>query len=323
MCTAITYKTKDHYFGRNLDLAYNYNETVTITPRHYPFTFREQKPLRDHYAMIGMATVVDDYPLFYDATNECGLSIAALNFPQNAVYFTKKENRLNLAPFELIPWFLGQYQTVEALRQDIAGLNIIDTPFNDTFALTPLHWFIADKAEAAVLEQTASGLRVYDDPAGVLTNSPPFDYHMNHLCNYLNLTNLEPTNRFTDQLTLSPYSYGMGAVGLPGDLSSSSRFIRAAFTKLNSVAPDSEEASISQFFHILGSVAQQRGCVKIGDSYEKTVYTSCCNTDKGIYYYTTYENSQISGVSLFHEDLETDRIYRFPLAEQPQIYMHN
>ena len=86
MCTAISYKTKDHYFGRNLDLEYSYVESVTVTPRNYPFHFRKERDFPKHYAMIGMAYVQDDYPLYYDATNEKGLSIAALNFPQNAHY---------------------------------------------------------------------------------------------------------------------------------------------------------------------------------------------------------------------------------------------
>lgn len=323
MCTAITYSTKDHYFGRNLDLEYNYNETVTITPRKYPFTFRCKPPLLQHFSLIGMATVVDSYPLYYDASNEYGLSIAALNFPGNAIYNPIREHALNLAPYELIPWFLGQYKTVNEIKENIENLNIIDVPFNDVFGLTPLHWIFADKTQSVTVEQTALGLKMYDNPTGVLTNSPPFDYHMYNLVNYLNLTNLSPENRFSDTVVLIPYSRGMGAIGLPGDLSSSSRFIRAAFTKLNSVSDDTESSSISQFFHILGSVAQQCGCVKVGKGYEKTVYSSCCNTDKGIYYYTTYENSQICGVNMFHENLDANALYSFPLVKKQNINMQN
>lgn len=100
-------------------------------------------------------------------------------------------------------------------------------------------------------------------------------------------------NTFSDELVLNPYSRGMGGMGLPGDLSSQSRFVRVSFVKMNSLSGDSEEESVSQFFHILGSVDQQRGCCKLGeDKYEITLYTSCCNTDKGIYYYNTYDNHQ-------------------------------
>lgn len=112
-------------------------------------------------------------------------------------------------------------------------------------------------------------------------------------------------------------------MGLPGDLSSSSRFVRAAFTKLNSVKKETEEGSLGQFFHILGSVAQQEGCVKVGEHYEKTVYSSCCNVDEGIYYYTTYGNSQITGVSMHNTDLNSQKLTAYPLINAQQIRMEN
>ena len=101
MCTAITYKTKAHYFGRNLDLEYSYNETITIMPRNFPLRFRHVKSPQTYYAMIGMATVADNYPLFYEATNEKGLSMAGLNFPGNAEYKPYNEDKDNITPFEI------------------------------------------------------------------------------------------------------------------------------------------------------------------------------------------------------------------------------
>ena len=319
MCTAISFKTKNHYFGRNLDLEYSYKETVTITPRRYPFKFRMCDVLSHHYAMIGMATVVDNYPLYYDATNEHGLSMAGLNFPGNAVYYSPAADKDNVTPFEFIPWVLGQCKTIADARKLLARINLVDIPFSSAYPLSPLHWIIADRNASIVVETTSSGLAIYDDPVGILTNNPPFDYHMHNLCNYMNLTREEPNNRFADQITLIPYSRGIGGMGLPGDLSSTSRFVKAAFTKLNSVCDDSENASVSQFFHILGAVAQQRGCVRVNDSFEITLYSSCCNTDNGIYYYTTYDNSQITAVHLFHEELDTDDLILYPLVTTQQI----
>ena len=323
MCTAVSFKTKDHYFGRNLDLEYSYLEEVTITPRNLPLHFRKMDTMNTHFAMIGMATVVDNYPLYYDATNEHGLSMAGLNFPGNAVYhpFSKKTD--NISPFELIPWILGKCKMVSDAREYLKGINLVNIDFNRDYPLSPLHWIISDKNESIVAEPIEIGLKIYDDPVGILTNNPPFDFHMYNLSNYLNLTHEEPVNRFTNQVDLKPYSNGMGSIGLPGDLSSASRFIKAAFTKLNSVSGVTEEESISQFFHILGSVAQPRGCVKVNGEYEKTIYTSCCNTSRGIYYYTTYENNQITAVSLFHADLNASELRRFPLRKLQQIYREN
>ena len=323
MCTAVTFQTNDHYFGRNLDLEYAYDERVTITPRNFPFQFRHQNSLDSHYAIIGMATVDNGYPLYYDATNEHGLSIAGLNFPGNAVYYPIDHNKNNIAPFELIPWLLGQCRNLKEARQQLENINICDTSYSQQFPLTPLHWVIADKTGSVTLETLKDGMRIYENPTGVLTNNPPFEYHMHNLTNYLNVTREEPTNRMTDKLSLSPYSRGMGAMGLPGDLSSPSRFVRAVFTKFNSVCKADELSSVTQFFHILGSVEQQEGCVKVNNAFEKTVYSSCCNADKGIYYYTTYENSQITAIDLHNEQLDSSILKEYPLKRSQQILFEN
>ncbi|MBR4109845.1 MAG: choloylglycine hydrolase [Oscillospiraceae bacterium] len=319
MCTAVTFQTKAHYFGRNLDLEYHYQEAVTITPRNFPFHFRNANLLNKHYALVGIATVSENYPLYYDATNETGLSMAALNFPGNAIYQSVRDDKDNIAPFEFIPWILGQCANVDEALAKLNQLNLANIPFSKEYPLSPLHWILADRKRAITIEPLESGLKIYDNPVGVLTNNPTFDYHIHNLKNYLNLSRDEPENRFAPQLTLKPFSRGMGAFGLPGDLSSPSRFIRAAFTKFNSVCGESESESISQFFHILGAVAQQNGCVRVGEKFEKTVYSSCCNTDLGIYYYRTYENSQITAVDMHSEELNGSSIISYPLIISQQI----
>ncbi len=324
MCTAVTYKTADHYFGRNLDLEYFYHETVTITPRKYPFSFRLAGSLGEHYAMIGMAYVVEDYPLYYDATNEKGLSMAGLNFPGNADYKPEEKGKDNVTPFEFIPWILGQCATVSEARKLLERINLVKLNFSEKLPLSPLHWMIADKEESITVECVKEGLFVYDNPVGVLTNNPPFPMQMFQLNNYKHLSPVSPENTFSDKVQLENYSLGLGALGLPGDLSSTSRFVRAAYTKLNSISGESESESISQFFHILGSVAQRRGSVRVReDEYEITVYSSCCNTDKGIYYYTTYENSQITGVDMYAENLEGEKTVSYPLVTGQQICWQN
>lgn len=324
MCTAATYRTKDHYFGRTLDYEVSYGEEVVVTPRNFPFHFRHMGGLSSHYAIIGMATVAGEYPLYYDATNEKGLSMAGLNFPGNADYKPLAEGKDNVATFELIPWLLGQCATVEEAKAYLARMNLANTPFGPQFPVSPLHWIIADRDCAITVESVREGIRIYDNPVGILTNNPPFDYQMTNLTNYMSLSTEPPENHFSDQLDLTPYSRGMGMLGMPGDLSSASRFVRVAFTKLHSVSGTSESESISQFFHILGSVAQQRGCVHMGEGkYEITIYTSCCNTDRGIYYYTTYENSQITGVDLHRENLDGQQLSRYPLMIGQRIHMQN
>lgn len=323
MCTAVTYKTASHYFGRNLDLWCSYGERIAVTPRNYPFRFRKVPDLEKHYAMIGMAAVFDGYPLYYDATNEAGLSMAGLNFPGNAVYRPFAEGKDNVMPFELVPWILGQCSTVAEAEALLVRLNLLSEDFSEALPLSPLHWIIADRDRSLTVEPMAEGLRIHENPVGVLTNNPPFDYHMYNLASHMGVTAAAPENRLSPDVELTPYSLGMGGIGLPGDLSSPSRFVKAAFTKLNSVSGNSEDESVAQFFHILGSVAQQKGCTAVGEDYEYTVYSSCCNTDAGVYYYTTYNNQRITAVDMRREDLDGDEVKTYSLVTDPQVMRQN
>ena len=324
MCTAATYKTKDFYFGRTLDYEISYGDQVVITPRNYVFDLRQGGQIKNHYAMIGMACVMQDYPLYYDAVNEKGLGIAGLNFVGNAHYNKPADGKDNITQFELIPWILGKCATVKEARELLEKINLIDTPFMENLPVAQLHWIIADKDECITVESMKDGLKIYDNPVGVLTNNPPFNYQMFHLNNYMHLAVENQENTFSGKLDLKQYSRGMGAMGLPGDLSSQSRFVRVSFVKMNSLSGDSEEESVSQFFHILGSVDQQRGCCKLGEEkYEITLYTSCCNTHTGIYYYNTYENHQISAVDMYHENLDSEKLITYALIKGEQINRQN
>lgn len=325
MCTAITYTTKDNYFGRNLDLDFSYNETVTICPRNYPFSFRHQGENNSHFAMIGMATVVDDYPLFYEAVNEKGLGMAGLNFPDNANYQEVAEDKVNVASFEFIPWLLSQCESVAEVKELCKNLNITNEAFSSDFQPSLLHWLVADRHESIVLEPLAKGLKVYDNSTGVLTNNPTFDKQLFNLNNYRHLSPKVSENHFAKELELETYSRGMGGLGLPGDLSSMSRYVKVAFTKLNSVAEETEESSVNQFFHILKSVEQQKGLCYVDESgnYEYTIYSSCINTDKGIYYYTTYDNSQITAVDMHKENLDDSKLVSYPLVKEWQVNYQN
>lgn len=322
MCTAITYKTRDFYFGRTLDYEQGFGEEVTFLPRNFPLPFRHGKTLRNHFAILGMALVAEDYPLYFDGFNEKGLCMAGLNFVGFAHYEKPVEGKDNVAQFELIPWILGQCATVAQAKKCLQGLNITDTAFSPALPPAQLHWIIADREQAITVEAVREGLRVYQNPVGVLTNNPEFNDQLFNLRNYMHLSPKPPENRFAPGLDLKPYSRGMGAMGLPGDLSSASRFVRAAFVKGNAVSGEGE--GISQVFHILGAVEQVRGCcLTEGRQYEYTQYTACCNATRGIYCYTTYENRQISAVDLHREDLEGNGLVRFGLKKQEQICREN
>lgn len=324
MCTAATYQPRDFYMGRTLDYEFSYGEEVVVMPRRFPLAFRHTDTPAERYAIIGMAHVAQGYPLYYDAVNEKGLGMAGLNFVGNAVYAPLCPERHNAAQFELIPWVLCQCATLAEARALLTQTNLTGTPFGEGYPAAQLHWLIADRTGAITVESVADGLHIYENPVGVLTNNPPFPQQMFNLNNYMHLSPRQPENRFCERLPLYTYSRGMGGLGLPGDLSSASRFVRAAFTRLNALSDEDEAAAVGQFFHILGAVEQQRGCCEVSEgAYEITIYTSCWNADRGIYYYTTYNNRQISAVDLHHAALSGETLERYPLRDAESIFRQN
>lgn len=304
MCTAVCYRNNTSYFGRNLDLDRGYGERVVITPRNYEIKMRCEKDITSHYAMIGMACVADDFPLYFEATNEKGLSIAGLNFPENAVYYDFAEEKYNVTPFEFIPWILAQCSCVDEVKALIDKMNLVNINFSEKLPLSPLHWMISDKEQSIVVEPLADGLKIYDDPFEVLTNNPPFDFHRTNVSNYMGLSVGSASSQFKDDIPMKNYSLGMGAIGLPGDFSSASRFVRALFVKENSVSDNDEKSNVNQFFHILNSVAMPKGCVLTEQGFEYTRYSSCCNVERGIYYYITYDDFKIHTVDMHEADLD-------------------
>lgn len=323
MCTAIHW---NGFFGRNLDLWYAYGESVVITPRHYPFSFRLAGETECHFAMIGMAFADYGYPLYYEATNEKGLSMAGLNFPGTAVYASPAEKGTNVASFELIPWVLGQCAALADVRRLLRDLRIVNLSFREDLPTSPLHWIIADRDASLVLESTADGLQVYDNPVGVLTNNPPFPAHLARLAEYTALSPRQPASRFGN-VPVALASGGMGAVGLPGDWSSASRFVRAAFVKCHAGPEETAEGNVTQFFHMLDAVAMPKGAVIVpygkahsdGEAEEITVYACCCDMERGVYYYKTYENHRITAIDLHGCDPDSSTLTVIPMDRTPDI----
>lgn len=324
MCTAVTYRTKDFYFGRTLDYEYSYGEKIVVMPRNFNLDTSSEICRKPHYAVVGTAHVADNYPLFYDAVNEKGLAAAGLNFVGNAKYNNKIPHKYNFAQYELIPRILSECENVDNLKVFAKRINITGDSFNAKMPAAKLHWIFADKNRAVTLESTADGMKIYDNPVGVLTNNPPFDMQLFNLNNFIGLSSRQPKNTFSSALPLECYSRGMGALGLPGDFSSVSRFVRAAFVKENSVSAVGEKESVNQFFHILASVEQPCGCCEVEDGkFESTIYSSCCNADKGIYYYKTYNNSRISAVDMHKENLNGNVLVTYDMLHEWDVKYQN
>lgn len=325
MCTSIAMKTTDFYFGRTMDLTHELFDYVVLTPRNYPFVFRQAGVMPKHYALLGAAMIADGFPLYAEAVNEKGLCMAGLNFPDNAYYTSEPSSDCsNVSPFELIYWVLGKCATIAEAKTLLAATNLINIPFNENTPLAPLHWHIADCSSSITLESTKEGMSVFDNDVGVLTNNPTFQFQMTNMCQYLNLTTGAPQNCFSEKYHLLPFGQGLGSFGLPGDYSPASRFIKAAYLNINSVNSSNEQGSIAQLFHILDAVSVIRGSIVSPENqYDITTYSCCINATKGIYYYKTYSNNQLNAIDMNREDLDGTFLKRFPLVKTQQIAWAN
>lgn len=312
MCTAVNY---NNYFGRNLDYEHKFGEEAVIVPKNFPLPFRFAPTLSSHPAIIGIAKIIDSYPLFFDGMNEKGVACAGLNFVGYAHYNKEVKGKINIPSFEFIPYILTHAESVLCAKELLKEINITSTPFSKDIPPSQLHFIISDKESSLAVESTKEGLKVYDNPVEVLTNNPEFPWHMTNLSLYLNLTSSYPENRFSKALPLSPFSRGMGAMGIPGDLSSPSRFIRGAFARENAVCD-----SIGDFFHILSTTKQILGISKTeGGKDEMTEYSSAYDRERFILYYTTYTNRQITAIDTKKYDLNGHTLLSFPLKREENI----
>ena len=316
MCTAIYL---DGYVGRNLDIERSYGEALIITPKMYTLPFRKIDNMKEHFAFIGIGTVSRGYPLYYDAANEHGLYMAGLNYVGNAKYHAPKEGFINLAPYELIPYILARSKSVEDARRELERINLVDIPFSRELPTAELHFIVADRECALTVEPDDGGLSIYENKVGVLSNNPPFTYQLHNLNNYAALTNEPIINRFPDVIDFREYSRGMGALGLPGDLSSESRFVRAAFHKLHHLS----SGDVTDIFHLLSTVAMPHGSLKLGDSYEITAYSSAVNLASLTYYYKTYGSTSLCSASLFSENLSSPSLVSYSLVTAKDVLSHN
>ena len=324
MCTALTLQTKDgyHLFGRNMDLAYDFNQGIILIPRNYECKERIHGTLRKNkYAIIGMASLIDDYPAFADAMNEKGLACAGLNFPgYSYLEDAPVEGKQNLAPYDLILWVLSNFETVDEVAKELQQVELVAVPINEKTPLPTLHWIVADKSgKSIVVEKTKEKFSIYDNPVGVLTNSPTFDWHLTNLNEYIKATPIQPSNVTWGQQELHPLGVGGGSNGLPGGFSGVDRFVRISYVRAKSPEMEDLNAGISQFYHLLNNVAMPMGSVIADQLQDITLYTCCMCQEKGIYHYSTYQGYGIHAIDMNKEDLDAKEIKKFEYCRTLQV----
>lgn len=303
MCTGIRFTSNkgEMYFGRNLDWSVPYGQKVVITPKGYKYSsafLGEMTPKNG--AVIGMAIVVANKPLYFDCANEAGLAIAGLNFPGYAAYEkTIVDGKTNVAAYEFPLWVVMNFKSVDEVEEALKGTAIVAQPINDQYPVSELHFIIGDAKRSIIVEYTEKGMEIFRNDVDVLTNQPGYNWHKENLRNYMNLFSQMPKEVKWGQATMTAFGSGSLMRGIPGDYYSPSRFIRVAYLNTHYPDKDSEDENVSRLFHTLAGVAMIDGAAQMGDGKsELTIYTGGYSTATKTYYYNTYENPAIQKVAM-------------------------
>lgn len=310
MCTALNISSKEgkYFFGRNMDLAYTFNQEVIMIPRSYEFKdIVSGNIITNNKAIIGMGTIIDNHPTIADGMNENGLAAAGLNFAGYA-FFEKElsKEKTNVTPYDFIQWILSNHDTVEEVKKSIENIELVDIPINEKTPCPTLHWMVSDKSgKSIVIEKTKEKFAFYDNTVGVMTNNPTFDWHLTNLNEYMFITPNNPKNTEWSNQELAPLGIGAGTLGIPGDFASVSRFVRIAYIRANMPEINNDINAVTQFFHMLDYVKMVKGGVITEEGLEDlTLYSSCMNLEDCIYYYKNYDNNRINAIDMKKEKLE-------------------
>lgn len=313
MCTGVRFSDDNGnmYFGRNLDWSTGYGQKVVLTPRGYSYKsafLGEMKP--QHGAIIGMAIVVENTPLYFDCANEAGLAVAGLNFPGYASYAPEAiDGKTNVAAYEFPLWLVMNFKTVDEAEKALRNVAIVAKPINEQFPVSQLHFIIGDAKRSIVVEYTANGMEIYHNDVDVLTNQPGYGWHKENLRNYLNLFPQMPKEVKWRGTRMTAFGSGSLMRGIPGDYYSPSRFVRVAYLNTHYPVKSTEEENVSRLFHTLTGVAMIDGAAEMGDGKsELTIYTGGYSSATKTYYYNTYENPQIISVAMNDHNLDSSEL---------------
>ncbi len=310
MCTGVRFSDDKGgmYFGRNLDWSVPYGQKVVITPRGYKYNsaFLGEMTLKAG-AIIGMAIVAENTPLYFDCANESGLAIAGLNFPGYAKYAESAvDGKTNVAAYEFPLWVVMNFKTVDEAEEALKNVAIVAKPINDQYPVSQLHWIIGDAKRSIVVEYTSNGMEIFRNDVDILTNQPGYGWHQENLRNYMNLFYQMPKEVRWGKAKMTAFGSGSLMRGIPGDYYSPSRFVRVAYLNTHYPVKSTEEENVSRLFHTLAGVAMIDGAAAMADgAFEKTIYTGGYSTNTKTYYYNTYEDPAIQKVAMADHNLDS------------------
>lgn len=315
MCTAITLQNDQEaaFFGRTMDFSYPLDPELYFVPKGYQWTnILRTHQIRNRYRYMGIGQDISPV-VFADGVNEAGFLAAALYFPGCAQYDDagpRDSAEAAIAAIEVVGFLLGLCATLDQAVSLLHTVRIVGVKDAVTDTVAPLHWIIADAGgKSMVIEKMADGLHMTDNPIGVLSNSPDFGWHMANLRNYTNLSPAQPDSRDWGPVSLTPFGQGAGTLGMPGDYTPPSRFVRTAFQKTHIARPSGKEEAVNAVFHLLEGVSIPKGVVMTArGTADFTQYTAMIDLSEPEYFFRTYDRSCTAAVRLPGEDQNVDGI---------------
>jgi len=271
------------------------------------------------YAVAGLNGL--GLPLVVDGVNEMGLAGGIFYFPGYAGYqvVSEGEQGQTLAPQELLTWMLTNYATIDEVRAALPTVKVAAVEVSSLKAVMPMHYVVHDaEGNSLVIEYVDGQLRTHDNPIGVITNAPTFDWHLTNLSNYVNLSPNNAPARTIGGLKLDAFGQGSGLVGMPGDFTPPARFVRAFVFSQAAVPGDDGAATVREAFHVLDNFDIPRGTVRGsegGERYDElTQWTSASDLRNRVYYFHTLDNRCIRRFELLKANLDGPQVIFLPTA---------
>lgn len=335
-CTGIMLKTKDGktVHGRTLEFGIEVPTSLIAVPMNYQFVGKTDNGAGmkyiSKYSMTGIITFTE--AKIVDGMNSAGLSCGAFYFPTIAEYtpLTKENQSKALSPVDFNNWILAQFATVDAVRKAIENEEVVIVPtvLDGWGAVAPpFHYVVYDKSgKSIVIEPIKGKLVIYDNPIGVMTNSPSFDWHMTNLRNYTNLKTENANSMTINGKTFKQLGLGTGMNGIPGDFTPPSRFVRATAFSVTSLPVKTTYEAIGEVFHILNNFDIPKGFsreVVDGTIYADYTQLTCARDPQTLkYYYKTYNNQTIKEFDLSDFDANSKNILVLNTSEGSQTVIN-
>ncbi len=302
MCTSFTFSDEQqtNFLARTMDFSFELEGKPVFIPRNYSWGPKRSTSRTTAYSFIGTGRKLTNY-LVTDGVNEKGLAVAELYFPNEAKYHTSSsKEKLNLCPHELIMWLLGEVANIHELRDKISDVQLVEDTAPLLETVLPLHFIVTDPTGETVVIETNSGeIELKDNPVGVMTNSPEFEWHLKNLNNYVSVQPENFSEKKLGEYLLRPFGNGTGTVGLPGGYTSPERFVRAAYLRNYTEKTQHSSESVNTLFHLLNNVSLIKGTsIKSDGSVSYTQYRAVFDTKRRKYYFSPYYTQEIFSLTL-------------------------